>query len=610
MSTQRILVHNFYGGLNSKTAPHLVNSNQATKLQDAALISGALVKQSYDIDSTLIPASTNIKYYNNGNIIDLGTDEIYKGVKVIHFQDYDYILHEGVPKQLRSSNLINTIVSKVGLEQCTLSAGSEDLSNIDDKYIHEYTYYVTYKNSAGFESPMHKLGEVNSSVTLTSDKSKLVQSTSKILFNHRAGHKITVYRLGGDITNISKVFVIDENNVVTDTEGIVTMNGNEATFGILDKHITTVNSVPAKDNPPATFEYLTASKYGMAASSGNILYLSQLRPDAWSTFSSLNLSSAITGLTYTERGILAFTAANYLYYITGTTLENLTVTIINEDIGCDSHKSLVKLRSGAIVWLHGGDIYAFNGSSATNITAGKYTIYNLKSSGEETNAIAINNKYIVGTQTGVVTVDFDIPGNPIVEHTLQDVDNPTYNLLGNIQKFTYENNTEFGFYKEDNSFNMITLVSPEYVFEGYDIGDYTTNSTTDTSDEFTFGEFGSNVVDTTTEFGDIGCYTVGLCTVVADAKKCIYKSPDFVGTTTDATIILHAIDFVHIRDVKVSIYVDDVLVKEETIYRGTKGVTRVNYPVGNNEGVYTSVQLEIGDTVFGYSIIYEATPIP
>ena len=611
--TQRIKVDNFYGGINNITSPHLLTPSQSVRLENISIISGSLDRVNYHIEKELVSSSANVKHYNDGEIIDLGTNEKYKGVKVVKFQDYSYILHEGIPKQMRGSSLISTIVSNTGLSGCSLSAGDEDLTNVSNDDIYEYTYYVTYKNAAGFESPLQLIGETNNSVTLLTDKSGLVQSSSKISFIHNAGHKINVYRTGNKITTPSLVFTIDENNLITNTLGTTSNINNEVTFSILDKYITLVNANPATSNPPSELENLTASKDGMAASKDNILYLSLLRADAWDTFSSLELSSKITGLTYTTRGIIAFTASNHMYYITGTSANNISVSVINEDIGCSSHKSIVKMRNGSIAWIYGRDVYIFDGGSVSSLTRGRYKVSIVVKGEEQTNSITIDNKYIMGTENGISIIDFDIPGYPIIDYTLIDVNNSNYSLAGNLQSYTLDNKTYIGYYKEDNSFNRIAVKKTETIYLLYDIGNYSAVSITDLSSESIFGEFSAEVIDYTSEFGNIGCYGSTYCSEITETvneDKGIYKSPDFVGSTVDADIVLHTIDIVHIGKVIVYLFLDGSNIKTETIDREKKGVTRVNYPSGTNKGLYTSIQLETEETVFSYSISYEATPIP
>lgn len=245
-----------------------------------------------------------------------------------------------------------------------------------------YTYYSTV---TGFESaPSEASDELdcylnNVVVTNFTDTVDTTVDTIKL------------YRLGGTLTDFYLVDTLSINaTTYTDTK---------SDLQVLDNSTLLVTKGYSK--PPVGINYLALHNNTLFGSVGSTLYFSTNGTiDIWVDLNYIEMPEHITGLGSTQNGLLIF-SRNKTWLLTGESLSNIVVQLLNGNQGCISHYT-IKYIENNLLWQSLDGICTSLG--------GNIEILSWKALGKVTyNPICsevYDNQYFLFHTTGTLIIDF------------------------------------------------------------------------------------------------------------------------------------------------------------------------------------------------------------
>jgi hypothetical protein len=339
-------LNHFNGGLSTRIAPHLINTNEAQVYTNVDVTGVSLRPLKGDTDE----AKTVAKYmfnFNDGWV----SSTSYK--TYVEFQEKLYYTNgSGRPQKSSDGNTwYNLGIVKPAAAPTIALDGAGPLTGT---YQYCYTYY---NNNDGTESQPSAL---SSELVTSSNRVNitLVASTDAQVTNLR------LYRVGGNLSQFGLVAQFDNTlGIYRDDIADIDIPGD-----VLDSY----NNKEA----PTGLKYLTEANAMFFGAVGDKLYFSDVAyVDYWSEFYFIDFDREITGIGNTPNGLLVFTKY-HTYIVTGNSPTTLSKYLLSGAQGCLLHKSIQSL-SNSIIWLSsdgvcvsvGGDIQV-----ATREKLGKLTI--------------------------------------------------------------------------------------------------------------------------------------------------------------------------------------------------------------------------------------------
>lgn len=195
-------------------------------------------------------------------------------------------------------------------------------------------YTMTYyNNNTGVESaPMLFSSEI------TVQLGKRVRVTKiPLAIDPQVTHR-RIYRIGGNLTQMSLVKELDDNT----TTSFYDYTDDVYATSILESY----DYLP----PPTTIKYLVEA-YGIlfAADGKDLVFSMQGFPEYWPASNRINFDAEITGLQPTPNGLLVSTLYK-TWIIVGTDVSNFAKLIVTEEQGCVNHKTF-KMVKNMPVWV-------------------------------------------------------------------------------------------------------------------------------------------------------------------------------------------------------------------------------------------------------------------
>lgn len=621
--TQSIEVKDFTGGANNIVNPFNIYPNEAESMKNVTVNTTGLITKNYILDAEIIPPKAQptdpIQIAPLGTFkYDLTTSIESYYEKVRFYQGENYMLINGVPNRLKdgvsSPAFVTTALTGDAPQNTTL--GTPDLTYTT---IEKYTYFMSYRNSAGFESSLLEIGTVFAHRTFNGTFSVETMSAQDVTVSAlpSAGDYIRIYRMGGSISFPSLVFQSDSTGAITLNKVGVSYSALKFTFSAFDDDLGEYGETWGAVNPPY-LKYLTATKFGLAAANGSQVYLSMNKPDAWSAFNMLNFGSPIVAIASVYSGFLVFTESTYLYLVSGSSLGNLRVDLLSTDVGCSSNSSIAEVGQHALIWIHKRRFYVFNGSSVQELEPHTYDylFFLLQGYDKDITAISYEGQYYASTVNGMVSIDLLGKYKPFVDFDLE-----TTVLVANeasyLREFQYSHQRRIGAYKPDGSFWSLREYiygDPVYVDEfpendGWAMGAYTNPpiADTDSTQCVYLGGFSGylEVVPDPCPGVDgalIGNYTNNGVVSTPSLYRSLYKGPRLAFNTQTATSKFHAVEVLYEGELLVNVYIDDILVATKESINPGEDLCRVLIPSNKVKGKYIQVELSFDGKISSYRV--------
>lgn len=649
--TQTIEIKDFTGGENNIVDPFSVYPTEAQTMKNISVSSTGMKTKNLKLVQMIIPPRLPTTTYNithngdnvvyngdnlihtreivgspiqvapeTGNIYDMSFSDDSYYEKIRFYQGKNFIINTGIVYEMGANNtLVSTQVDQTLVATATQNA-TLAVPDLELTTVVQYTYYVSYRNSSGYESPLEEIGTVNAHVTFSDNYTVETASEQAIVTTFPAdGDYGRIYRMGHNISFPSLVFQFDHVGDVTLNKVPVNLATDTFTFQALDNEVGEYGMTWGGVYPTSPLKYLTATKYGLAASSGSQVYLSMNTPDAWSALGSLNFGSVVTGIASVHRGFIVFTESTYLYAVTGSSLGNLRVDLISTDVGCSSNSSIAEVGEHMLIWIYKTKFYSSNGSTVNELEANTYYYEFFRKYGndKDVTGVSVNNQYYVGYDEGVIGIDLTQNYKPFIQFTLPTAyTDPGYSGL--VREFLHDHSRVIGVYHSDGSFHRIEEVTYSEVgyvdnyppTDGWAMGCYTTDVVCE--EDFTtcleLGGFGgynmSTIEQTCDDGGVIGRYpeygdeSAGL----AVSYKSEYLSPKFSFGDVASQATWSSVEVLFEGELDVFVFVDDVevITNEGNFISSSKTVARVLLPNEQSRGINIEVKLRFNGAIYGF----------
>lgn len=624
MPTQSIEVKDFTGGRNMITSPFNLYPTEAVEFSNISLDGTGMRTRNFIPDKKLIapklqgPWSIAPKlgeFYEISHAISSLTE------KVRYYQGNRYFIKNGTPYQLGAHNeMFSTTIANpwdrdnVSLPQTVFTAPA-DGNKV--KVVH-YRYFISYRSAKGFESPLEEIGAVNGHKTWDENFSKesASQQTITVLTAPKDKEFGRIYRMGDNISFPSLVFQFDHEWHVNLQRSLVTGTGGTFNFASLDDTLGDYASTWGTVHP-TDLKYLTATKYGLAAAHGSQIYLSMVKPDAWSALSMLNMGSKITGIASVYRGFVVFTENTDLYMITGSNIENLQVNILSTDIGCSSNASIAEVGQHALIWVYDRRFYVFDGASVRELEPNTYDFNHFVRHGleKEVPAVSMYNKYLITDDKEIIMVDLHHKYKPFINYdadsTFKNPPHPMY-----IKESLVDGKKFLGMYHTNGSFYSLridTYKDVQYVdlvpaTDNWDMGCYwpqdCPEGRNDTTSCLKLGIYGAydagNICIDGAVIGRFPKFDLGL---VPKFHLSDYLSPMFTFGDLNGQCTFSSVEVLFEGELVIFIYVDSVeVVYSEEYLATTPSTARLVIPNHVARGNYLQIRLRFNGVVHGYRV--------
>lgn len=624
--TQSIEIKDFTGGRNFITNAFSIYPTEAEEMANVTVDSSGMSTKNYILDKQVIPAKAQptdpIQIAPQSTYIydmTTATENYYE--KVRFYQGNDYVLINGIPNRLALGVASPTFVTN------TLNATAPQNTGLpipDLAYtkVEQYTYYISYRNSAGFESPLEKLNTVNAHRTFDTNYTTETASEQTIVVTAppAAGAYGRIYRMGGNISFPSLVFQFDSTWAVSLERGTVTSASGTFTFSLLDDKLGEYSTTWGGVHPPY-LRYLTATKFGLAAANGSQVYLSMSKPDAWSALNSLNFGSNIIAIASVYRGFLVFTESTYLYFISGSSLATLRVDLISTDIGCSSNASIGEVGQHALVWLYKRKFFMFDGASVKELEPNTYDYQFFVKNNFNKDAIGVSyeGQYIAATDRGLVTVPLHSRYKPFIDFDIET----TIQVEGEaslLREILIDNTRKIGTYKSDGSFwslreyvyGDIEYTDPHPPTEGWAVGAYTNPPVADIDSTVCVyqGGFSGYVAVAPDPCSDdgalLGNYTNALVLATAQVYRSNYLGPKLAFNAQTALAKFSVFEVLYEGELIAKAFIDDTEVVSKEFISGTKSVARIQIPSKHCNGKWIQIRLDFMGKIYSYRVDGEA----
>jgi len=626
--TQSIEIKDFTGGRNFVVDPFSIYPTEAVELANVCLESTGMFTKNYILDAQVIPPKTlsqdPLQISPKAEFIyDMTTSLESYYEKVRFYQGEDYILINGIPTRLKAGITSSVLVVNPLITTAPQNTGLST-PDLDYTSVEQYTYFVSYRNSAGFESPLEEINRVNAHRTFDTNYTTETASeqTIQVVAPPTIGDYGRIYRLGGNISFPSLVFQFDENFVVSLNNGPVSTSSGTFKFSLLDDKLGFFGTTWGGVHPPY-LRHLTATKFGLAAASGSQVYLSMNKPDAWSALNMLNFGSPITALASVYRGFLVFTESTYLYLVSGVSLSTLRIDLVSTDAGCTSNASIGEIGQHAIAWIYKRNFYMFNGSTVTELEPNTYDYryFLLEGYDKEATGLSYESQYILSTDCGFVAIPLNSKYKPFIDYQLETTCAIPHEA-SLLREFLLNHERRLGAYKTDGSFwaltehiyGDVTYVDPYPSTEGWALGCYTTPPTceTDNTTCVYLGGFSGYTAITPTPCEHDGAmlsnYTSGGIDIVPITYRSVYKGPKLAFNAQTTVAKFAVVEVLYEGELILCIDIDDIQVVTKEFITTSKKIARLIIPISQSKGNWIQVKMNFIGRIYSYRVDGEVAP--
>jgi hypothetical protein len=407
-----MLVNDFSGGLNLRTAPRLLNLNEATILTNADGFNNTLkpLKQSLDISSTEPYIGDSLFYYNE--FLNTWRDYSCYSPRC----DYRSVVKAGnyywnntgygILKEGNDLGPYTYVPAGIPIAYPPVSAVEGSSGVLTGTYQYCYTFY---RDTDGVES---KPSDFTAELMVTNKQIDIEIHYDKA--HRHYSNKVRLYRLGGSLTKMTLVTEIDIDWYpgTTQPENITIQYSDNIDDLSVDGHLLdSFDNEPAfKGNFVSTYHFpmgLTLHRAHLFGFVENKLQYSKLGEfDYFPTSYYINFDNDITGLGAVGEGLLVFTK-DKTYLVTGDYHETFSRIDLGSEQGCVSHQSIQMVKN-TLVWVSKDGICTYQGGLVTVITKPKLgkLSFNVKSSciHDEKYYLAFSNEATLGE--GIFVLDF------------------------------------------------------------------------------------------------------------------------------------------------------------------------------------------------------------
>lgn len=629
--TQTIEIKNFTGGENNIVDPFNIYPTEAQILKNVSVSSTGMKTKNMRLTQIIIPPRPELSdpiqvAPATGNIYDMSTSEASYYEKIRFYQGKNFILIDGEVFELGNNNTtittqVDQTLTATAVQNTTLAVPDVALTKVV-----QYSYFVSYRNSSGYESPLEEIGEVNAHVTFSANYTVETASDQVIEATlPAAGDYGRIYRMGHNISFPSLVFQFDEVGNISLNSVPITYdavpNPDTFTFAALDNELGEYGLTWGGVYPGEPMKYLTATKYGLAAAAGSQVYLSMNKPDAWSALASLNFGSVVTGIASVHKGFLVFTESTYLYVVSGSGLQNLRVELISTDVGCSSNSSIAEVGEHNLIWLYKSKFYTSNGISVKELEPHTfyYKFFQKYGNYKDVTGVSVNNQYLVGSDDGLVSVDLNQRYKPFIQFQLATA-YTTPGFSGLLREFLHDHERVVGVYHTDGSFHRIEEITYAEVgfvdstppTEGWAMGCYTTPPECEQDDTSClylggFGGYNMTVIEPSCDDGgtlgrypEYGDTSAGL----AAMYKSEYLSPKLTFGDVASQATWSSVEVLFEGELDIFVYIDDVevIMNEGNFVSDIKQIARVLLPKETSRGINIEVKLRFNGAVYGLRV--------
>jgi len=365
----------FNGGLNKKTASHLIGINESQVNTNVNMSSGCIVPHKKDTDENTT-VGKSIIFFKNQWIFNTNK------VNYVIFQDKLYYTSGGETKKSNDGiTWYNLGIAKPSTAPVISISGT---GNLTGDYQYCYTYYNSADGSESQPSPY-------SGVFTATSQSFNIQVVASV---DPQVTRIRVYRLGGNFSVMTLAVDLPNTSVIYN-DNIVDTN---LPGGILTSQLY--------GTPPLGLRYLTEAYAMFFGAVDDKLYFSEIAfVDAWSPYNYIDFEEEITGIGVTQNGLLVFTTYK-TYIITGTSPTAFSKYLLNGNNGCILHDS-IRYVNNAIVWLSNDSLCTSSGTDVVSLTRNKLGRIDFN---YPSNAVVHEDVYYLSHQDGIFAVDFSLGG--------------------------------------------------------------------------------------------------------------------------------------------------------------------------------------------------------
>lgn len=428
-------ISSFEGGLNTRVAPHLIQSNQSVTLVNVDLTGGQL-KSVKGLGTALQAIDLNAVWYK-------AQQEWVSSVEERDYLEYQgklYWTRNGAAQEYDGTTIQNMGIQKPTVG-CSVTANGAGTGGQDGVYQYAYSYY---NDNTGIESSISPL---SAEVTLDT-------ASATVNFTASSDPQVTnirIYRIGGTWTD----FLLVET-VANTTSTYLDILPDEDLKGRLLGNVT-------NEAPPENLRYLT-ERYGtFYGALGSLVYYTKGDgyPQYWPAENYFEFFEDVTSLVNIPEGLLIFTE-NSTNLLVGSDALSYNLIPIERSLGSINHKATVPAKTGAIVLSHDGFYFATaNGLESISIPALGQQVFDV------VKAIWLNNIYYAQLSNGK-TIVYDLRFSPIwyyldfaTNSLVTDYEDLFYIKLGQLYK-AFDGDLETFTYKSGRLTEGAISVNKQY----------------------------------------------------------------------------------------------------------------------------------------------------
>jgi len=330
-------ITNFSGGLNTRVASELINSNEAVLCENVDLSSNFLAP----IKSLGLTEVSTLKnpYYN---VVDKTWWPDADLRSYLNYKQYLYWTDGSIAKKYLKGQTQDLGIDKPILIDATLGGAG----NLTGTIQYVYTYY-------------NSLDGTESQPSLLSPEVVATSNVINVALTASADSQVTnifLYRIGGGLT--SYVRVAEEQNITqlyTDN-----LSDIDAVGPGLD---STLNG-----KAPFGLKYLTEGGGIFFGVVGSRLYFSRPggNPNYWTPTDYLEFNLDITGIGITPNGLAVFTKTQ-TFLVVGNSNTTFRSYLISGSLGCTNHKTIVQFNN-SLLFISLDGVCSLVGSKVTVIS--------------------------------------------------------------------------------------------------------------------------------------------------------------------------------------------------------------------------------------------------
>ena len=403
-----MLMSKFFGGLNNKLDPTIIDDNQSVVSENIDIISGVIKSLNEKKLQEDVEVTDMQPFYFKGNWNFHHQYTSYARLLSVVFRAYDDKLEKSLDNITWDNLWIVPPETAPDVTQGELYEQDDDSAYgfYGDEIYYCYTYYNENDGTESAPSPIAPSIKIGEAVEDGSDEAQL-KGRALVTVKASSDKQVTtinIYRLGGGISSftLSKQIANISAQVVDDT-------ANDS----LDTTLETTGYV----SPPEVSYICSyyAMLIGVGVGNSNVVYYSdEANPMVWNPLNYIVFDEDIVGLGASQLGLLVFTSYR-VYIIYGTTSTEFQRYLLFDNIGCKSHQSIQSYK-GSVIWQGDDGFYIFDGNDCTNLTLS--TIDTLEGT-VISSCFCKQIYYGVLDDGNIITIDFRINGYPVTYITGQ-----------------------------------------------------------------------------------------------------------------------------------------------------------------------------------------------